>query len=101
MGLVIHTSNSRKNVSLGNHVAVIQTGMKGIELDNAITVKNLQYFFFLNCLKTQFLNINIWLQGIEVIRNCFGKWSPNSSTIYIVLTYDYKAYAWILCKNAV
>lgn len=30
MGLVSHTSNSRKNISLGNHVTIIQTGMKGI-----------------------------------------------------------------------
>ena len=30
MGLVSHASNSRKNISLGNHVTIIQTGMKGI-----------------------------------------------------------------------
>ena len=28
--LVGHSSNSRKNISLGNHVTIIQTGMKGI-----------------------------------------------------------------------
>ena len=30
MVLVSHSSNSRKNISLGNHVTIIQTGMKGI-----------------------------------------------------------------------